>query len=73
MTETYDQKAKEEKKKIPFTQLQGFFLEDDKKYYIINQDHQFNLTTNEWEGNSILLEITHEKDEVKLAIKKISF
>ena len=67
MTETYDKKAEEDKKKIPFSSHQGFFIDGDSKYYILTQDQQLNLSTNEWESNSILLE--HTKDEVKLAIK----
>ena len=61
-------KNEEEKKKIPFSKKEGFYIEKDLRYYIINQDEQYNLRTGKWESD-ILLDNTTGQDEVKMAIK----
>ena len=48
LSEGYDALMEHEKRMIPVAHLTGFFTKDGERRFIIDQNHQLNLTTMAW-------------------------
>ena len=69
---SYDSLPENEKRRLPFAQKTGFFVdnETEQKYYLINQNEQLNLETMKWvEPEQVVLLETSVKDEIVMSIK----
>ena len=71
---TYDRLAEDQKRRLPFAQKAGFFVDNEtgQKYFLINQNEQLNISEMKWlqPEEAVLLE-TSVKDEIVMSIKYV--